>query len=275
MALPALPHCVRLLRDKAGLTRLLVLLELQRTTHTTLRTLAQRLDITVQGVSNYVAEMERTGLVRTAQGRYEVTPKGAQQLQDDLGEIKGFVDVSYQRLSVVDRCAALAAGRVAEGEGVGLFMEAGLMVARPRADSPSRGIAAHDAAAGEVVQVEGLAGLVALRPGKLTVLQVPSVEGKATKVAARALKAWLRKESPGARVAAMGTEAQVVARAAGLDAMLFAPAQAAHHAAQLGLDAVLLASADQVRFAAADLDRRNEDAPEPLRYALRDLRVGR
>lgn len=267
-----MPGAVRLLRDKAGLSRLLVLLELQRGTLTRLRDLADRLGMTVQGVSNYVAELEREGLVRTAQGRYELTPRGVQQLQERLAELKGFVDLSYQRLSVVEQCSALAAGKVRGGQAVGLFLEQGLLVARPGKPSPSQGRAAHDAAAGELLRVHGLSGLVALRRGRLVVLKLPAFEGPQTHVSARALRAWLRREAP-ARVGAVGTEAQVLARAAKAEALEFAPTHAAHHAAQLGLDAVVLAGPDQVRFVTAELDRLSEDAPEPVRYELRELRA--
>lgn len=266
---------MRLLRDKAGLSRLLVLLELQRGTTTRLRDLAERLGMTVQGVSNYVAELEREGLVRAAQGRYALTPRGVQQLQERLAELKAFTDLAYQRLSVVEECSALAAGQVREGQAVGLFLEQGLLVARPGKASPSQGVAAHAAARGELLHVRGLSGLVALRRGRLAVVKVPAFGGKATRRAAVALRRWVQREGP-ARVGAVGTEAQVLARAAGLEPHFeFAPTHAAHHAAQLGLDVALLAGPDQVRFVTAELERLNEDAPEPVRYELRELRVGR
>lgn len=267
---------VRLLRDKAEVTRLLALLELQRTTHTRLRGLAEALGMTVQGASNYVAQLEKEGLVRVAQGRYEVTPKGLQRVQEHLAELKGFVDLAYTRASVVQECAAMAATRVREGDAVGLFLEDGLLVGRARKASPSQGVAAHDAAPGQLVRVRGLTGLVALKPGRVTVLKVPAAEGRATAKAAAALRRAARRDGGFARVAAVGTEAQVLARAAGLGPdFLFAPTPAAHHAAQLGLSVLVLASPGQARFVTAELDRLNEDALEPVRYELRELRGGR
>jgi putative transcriptional regulator len=264
-----------LLRDKAALTRLLLLLELQRTTHTRLAGLAERLGMTVQGVSNYIGEAERQGLVRAGRGRYEVTPRGTEVLEEGLAELKGFVDLAYQRLRVVEQCAALAAARVREGDPVGLFMEDGVLVARPRKASPSRGEAAHDAAPGELVRVRALAGLVALRAGRVTVLRLADYEGAGTKGAARALRKRLAQRRPD-RLAAADTEGLVLARAAGREPdFRFAPTHAAHHAAQLGLDVLLLAGQAQVRFVAAELERLNEDALEPVRWETRDLRVGR
>jgi putative transcriptional regulator len=266
---------MRLLRDKAGLTRLLLLLELQRTTHTKLKGLAECVGITVQGASNYVGEMEREGLVRVARGRYEVTPQGLQLLQERLAELKGFVDLAFQRVNVIETCHARAAGRVRTGERVGLFMEQGLLVARPRTPSASQGVAAHGARAGELLQVRALEGLVALKPGKVTLLDVPSATGAATRKAAAALRAWVRKR-PAQRVGAVGTEAAVLADAAGLGPhFVFAPVHAGHHAAQLGLDVLLLVSPGQARFALAELEQLNEDAIAPVRYDVRALRVPR
>lgn len=268
---------MRLLRDKAGLTRLLLLLELHRGNHVKLRGLAERLGITVQGVSNYVAQLQGAGLVRVAQGRYEPTPRGMQALQEQLTELKGFVDLAYQRVSVIERCSAVARTRVREGEPVGLFLEEGLLVARARRASPSRGVAAHDARAGELVRVRALQGLVALRPGKVVVLKVPLAAGPETGRAARALRRWLGREGwEPDKLGCAGTEAQALAAAARLAPdFAFAPAHASHHAAQLGLDVLLLAGPDQVRFVTAELDRLDEEALEPVRHELRELRVGR
>jgi putative transcriptional regulator len=261
---------VRLLRDKAGLTKVLALLELQRSTHTRLRSLADALGMTVQGASNYVAALEEEGLMRVAQGRYEVTPKGLQRLQEHLAELKGFVDLSYQRVNVVQECAAMAGAKVQRGQEVGLFLEEGVLVARPRTPSPSKGIAAHDAARGDLVRVRDLAGLVALRPGKLAVVEVPLPGERGTAKAAQALH---RAAKGFAKVGAVGTEAQVLARAAGLGPdFLFAPTAAAHHAAQLGLDVLLAVAPEQARFVAAELDRLNDDALEPIAYDVRTLR---
>ncbi|HEV8359374.1 MAG TPA: winged helix-turn-helix transcriptional regulator [Candidatus Thermoplasmatota archaeon] len=266
---------MRLLRDRAGLTRLLLLLELQRGGHTKLQPLADALGITVQGVSNHIGELQRSGMVRAGRGRYELMPRGSQALQGQLAELKAFTDLAWQRAMVAESCAAVAQGRVSAGDPVGLFLEEGVLVARARARSASRGIAASPAKPGEVVRVRALEGLVAWKPGRLVVVKVPAIEGAATPRAARALRALLARERPD-KVGVLGTEAQAVARAARRSPdFTFAAAHAAHHAAQLGLSVVLLASEDEARFATAELDRLNEDAVDPVRYDLRELRVGR
>ncbi|MCA1814094.1 MAG: hypothetical protein LC624_09115 [Halobacteriales archaeon] len=261
---------MRLLRDKASLTRLLLLLEVQRGTHTKLRGLADKLGMTVQGVSNYVQEAQRAGLVRAGRGRYELTPKGLQALQEGVGELKGFSDAAYQRIHVIERCAAVAGARVREGQRVGLFMHEGMLVAKPGARSPSQGTAAQDARAGELLDVRGLEGLVELRPGRVHVLEVPEAPGSATTRSARSLARWKGKVQ---RVGALGTEAQVLAARAGLGPDFgFAAAHASHHAAQLGLDVLLLVSPGQLRFALDELEALNEDALSPVRLALHSVR---
>jgi len=267
---------MQVLRERAGLTQLLLLVELQRTRHTTLRSLAEELDITTQAVSQHVAELQRMGLLRASRGSYALTPKGTQLLLERVAELKGFFDLAYQRVRAIERCAAVARTKVEAGEAVGLFMEQGLLVARARKPSASRGIAAHRAAPGELVQVHALEGLVELQPGKLVVLEVPAAGGPRTRGAAKALRGWLARQRPAFdRVAAVGTEAQALALAARVtDPLFFAPVQAGHHAAQLGLRVAILAAPDQARFVSSELDRLDAQAFERVGYEMRTLRGG-
>ncbi len=109
----------------------------------------------------------------------------------------------------------------------------------------SLGRALSHAASGDEVIVGDLEGVVALTPGRVMVVRVPSPgEGGSAAVD----RTRLLRELPWndmARVAAHGTGARVLAASAGREPdMVFAPARAAFHAAELGLDVMLLSAGD-------------------------------
>ncbi len=97
MALPGI------LRDLAGSTRLLILLEL--TTHRPryLKDLAAKLGMTVQGVSEYMRAMAREGLVESTAGGYRATVKGVSYLHEHFVELKEFTDRAAKDMPISSR----------------------------------------------------------------------------------------------------------------------------------------------------------------------------
>src|SRR5207249_1770849 len=73
-------------------TRLLFLFEVTTTRHTRLRTIAERLGMTVQGVSEYANGLQVDGLLVLADGEYRATKKGVELLHDQFVSLRGFVD---------------------------------------------------------------------------------------------------------------------------------------------------------------------------------------
>ncbi len=67
---------MELLRNLRVTTRLLFLFEVTTTRHTRLRTIAERLGMTVQGVSEYANGLQVDGLLVLADGEYRATKKG-------------------------------------------------------------------------------------------------------------------------------------------------------------------------------------------------------
>jgi putative transcriptional regulator len=250
--------------EKNSLTRLLLLRELAFEPRAPLRRVADRLGISVQAVSVHARRLTQQGyLRRTANGSggaFELTPKGIQGLHEGFTLLKRTVDDSIARMAVVRVTSAIAAAPVAQGDSVGLFMEQGELMARPGAASPSTGTAIGSAEAGDEVQVRDLSGVVALVPGPLTVLRVPSPEeGGSRRVSVRRTKALLREKAvDAARVGALGTAARALAGKLGLSVHLhFAPVEASFNAAELGVPVLLLVSRDLLPEALVTLDARN------------------
>src|SRR5712691_10252545 len=165
---------MHLLRNLGESTRLLFLLETSMRHHAVQRTIAEAVGMTVQGVSDYLRSMETDGLIQVVDGEYRPTIEGIRVLQEGFRELRDFVDRTSKGLSIIDVTAAIAGGAIERGETVGLFMEQGDLVAYPGRESPSRGRAITEAERGQDVGVAQLEGIVALKPGRISLLRIPS-----------------------------------------------------------------------------------------------------
>ncbi len=241
-------HSARHLRDKSGNTRLLILAQLQQRPGSTLSDIAGRLGVTVQAVSSYARDLSADGAMQGGSGGYRVTARGLGLLHEGARRLRDAVEEVTAPLRDVRVTSAVAADVVAANQMVGLFMQDGDLVARPGADSTSRGVAIADAVAGTEVIVGELEGIVDLAPGRLTIVALPSpVEGGISRVDADALRTLLAARGVPDRVGALDTGARILARQliARLD-FEFAADYAAFNAAERGLEVLLIASRDSL-----------------------------
>ncbi|MGB0653614.1 MAG: MarR family transcriptional regulator [Thermoplasmatota archaeon] len=248
------------LRDRTGNTRLLALALLQRHPGTTLSDVARRLGITVQAVSTHARALAADGLLTPLDGAYQVTPKGLQALQDGLEALREVVHGLTEGVSRVESVSAIAKEHLTAGTRVGLFMEDGDLVARadPRGLAASQGHAQTDCTAGQEVVVRGLAGIVDLEPGRITLVSLPApAEGGVARVH-RARLAEALASRPADRVAAVGTGAQALASERGRVDLAFAADHAAFNAAERGLDVHLFVTRDRLSDVLQVLERLND-----------------
>lgn len=260
----------RPLRDRTAITKLLILHRLRADgPRTPQRAMAAGLDVTAQAVSAYLASMREERLVERADGGWSPTPRGIQFLEEGFRDLKRAVDSAVSDLAVIEATSALAATRVKAGERVGLFMEAGDLVARAGKSSASTGVAANDASPGEEVLLRALEGVVELKPARVLVIGIPGpLEGGLKRLGRRGVRAALRdKAPPGARVAAAGTGARILAREMGLAPLIeYAPVAAAFNAAERGVPVVLIATGDLLKDALAELDHLNRETLTRVPY---------
>jgi len=272
---PAAIGCagMRLLRDVRESTKLLILQEVTAHRHSRLRTIAEKLDITVQGVSEYMKMMTKEGLVRNVDGDWHATRKGVEFLQTNFLALREYVESSTREMSIVDLTASIAGGSVEEGDRVGLFMEGGELVAYPRKDSPSTGTAVNAAARGEVLAVKELEGIVQLHPGKVTICRAPSIrDGGAARVdLAKARKT--AKRSRADLVAAVDLVGRTLARRLGLDPDIsFSVLPATLEAAQRGMNVLVICPEDNVAELIAGIEETNARLEEKIAYETVNVR---
>lgn len=229
--------------------RFAVLLELLRSGPLRATDLTTPTDITVQGVSYHLKQLESEGLVTFEDDgrRAKLTPAGIEALHDHFLGLKAFVDLALTEMLPVEECVALAAEPIAQGAVVGLFMENGRLTAR-KDHSPSSGRARAAAREGELVVVTGLTGVVELHPGTVHVVTLPPA---ATLPPPSALADQVQRAGIRYHVlAAAGLEAELYAERAYLTRLhplnAHAGAHVARSAAQRGLDALLVVSNENV-----------------------------
>jgi predicted transcriptional regulator len=205
-----------------------------------LRTLADRLGLTVQAASHTFRGLSRRGLVEIRDGRYRPTVAGVDWLHSALGGLQVDLAERLDRLHIVRTTRALARSTIPAGASVVLSVEDGMLVARPGSRGPSRGIARTAARRGELVEVEELEGIVPLRPGTVRVLTLP-VDELGARGLVSALSAALGPNPPGL-LAAQGLEAyHLLGQAAPERPILrFGIAAGIEEATQLGIDCVVV-----------------------------------
>ncbi|MEE9150780.1 MAG: winged helix-turn-helix domain-containing protein [Thermoplasmata archaeon] len=260
---------MKILRDLRLSTELLVLLEVINDPHVKLKTIAEKLDITVQGASEYLRRMKKEGFIQSIGGEYRATKKGIEFLHSNFSELKEFVDLKIAELNIIDVCAAIAKTQIKEGDEVGLFMENGVLTAYSKRDSQSKGIALSDADIDEDAAIKNLGGMVSLSPGIMHIVKLPSIrEGGSNLVSIEEVKKLYKELNPG-KIGAMDVVSIAVLKKAGIEPDFeFATLSASIEALEKGLDVMLFVSSDQVHLVASTIEGINSYIEDKILYEI-------
>jgi putative transcriptional regulator len=161
------------LRQAGTVSDLLFLYECETREVTNLRSVAERLGLTVQAASHTYRTLARRGLVELSGGRYRSTVHGVDWLHSALGSVRDDLANRLDRLHIVRTTRAIATGPIEKGERVVLEIRAGRLTAHTGRGRGSRGRAHSRANAGDLVDVGELEGIVPLPHGRLRVLPLP------------------------------------------------------------------------------------------------------
>ncbi len=233
------------LRRSGSATEMLFLYECLTQNVPRLKIVADRLGLTVQAASHLYRELARRGWVEYRDRRYRLTVRGVASLQGTLSTLGEEIDRRLERLRIVRTTRALAKKAIRPGQLVGLELVDGLLTATPEARGGSRGRAGTSARAGEVVEVEALAGIVPITAGSIAVWVVPRASDL-LEVARRKAARRLRAGTP-RLIAARGLEALLLAgRATRAPVLRFGVASACVEASRLGVESVVLVTEDEL-----------------------------
>jgi len=202
------------------------------------RDIALRLGLTPQAISEYFKELVADGLVKTLQkGYYEVTEKGVQWLTKNMFDLHMFSEDVLKRVyskSVV----AIAVGDVSEGDDVRYWFKNGLVFCS-KDDNPNAK-ALTSARDGEEVLIRPYKDLKPPKKGKVVVLKVPYVcEGGSRKADVGLIKRAVR-ENPEAAVVALGVEALVACKKAGVEPVFLGAREVCVESVHHGKDVIVV-----------------------------------
>ncbi len=238
---------VELLQNKNSATRFQIMIEIAASgPHVRQKSIAAKLGISPQAVSDYIHQLAKEGLVDTTdRSLFRVNVKGVNWMLKVLRELNDYVSEATQAVTHITVCAAIAADDLDEGQAVGLKMSGGLLVATRTLKGGARGVTVSSVKRGEDVGVSNIEGIVDLTRGKVTILEVPVVqEGGSRRADLKKLKAQL---AINRHVGAIGIEALAALRRAGVDPRyLFGVAEAAVEQARCGLSFLVVCSSDAV-----------------------------
>jgi putative transcriptional regulator len=260
---------MKVLRDLRLSTELLILLEVIKNPHSKLKAIANTLDITVQGVSDYLRRMKKEGKIQNIGGEWRVTKLGIEFLHSNFSELKEFVDSKMVELNIIDVCAAIAKTPISEGEVVGLFMENGILTAYANKDSESQGVAASNAKKDEDVAIKDLDGMVSLSPGMIHIVKLPAIqEGGSKNVPGDEIKDIYQRLDPH-KIGVMG----VVSKAAAKKALLepdfeFASLSSSIEAAQKGLNVMIMTTGEQIPQVVFTIEETNSQIEDKIIYQI-------
>ena len=215
--------------------------------------IAARLDVTPQAVSYYIKQLLGDGLLTSpGRSRYRLSNEGVNWVIKVLRELRAYSTFARRAVTSSSVCAAVADSDLSEGETVALEMKSGILVATRNVGGGAKGRVVADVEKGEDSAITDIEGLVPVPEGRVTVLVMPGVQkGGSRNIDFEKLDTLL-----GGRpvVGALGIEAQVALKKAGVDFYLYGTAEAALEAAQSGLRPLLLCVEDEVSRLVGRLD---------------------
>lgn len=256
---------MKILRDKKSLTRFLILYLSAVERPNKLSDLSESLDMSEQGVSNYLSEMEKEKLIDTSGPSYHPTSKGMEYVRDVIQDISTFLDEASEKIEFISRCTAIADEHIEEDDEVGLFMKDGFLHASLK-ESSSMGTALMGAKKGEPVLVGGLRGITELNIGTLFVLCADI--GDDTEKTVSDINEKI-KDLEYDKVAVMGEKEYGLANSLDIEPDIkFAPLESSLHAADKGLNILFMVGEDQLENIVEKIKARNRNRDEEYKIGF-------
>lgn len=240
---------IEILQSKNAATRFQILVEVAASgPNVHQRSIAQKLGITPQAVSEYFHQLLEDGmLITTNRSSYRVSAKGVNWVLKILRELNDYVSLAAKSVTNITVCAAVAESDLSEGQAVGLEMKDGLLFATLHRRNGARGTVVSAARRGEDVDITDIEGLIDMPKGNITILQIPGIEkGGSRQVDLEGLRRYCE-QSSGKQTGAVGIEALIALRRVDIEPHYFyGVAEAVIEATRCGLSFMVVCSADAV-----------------------------
>lgn len=269
---------INLLRDKGGITRFQILLEVMRNQpHVKQKDISDSLGITVQAVSKYFKKLVKEGFLEVGSERanYRLTPKAIEKLREDVRNLEKYIIKIRNDLRIERVWPAIAMEKINVGDEVGLIMKDGVLhaVAPNYHNAEAFGIAVMNASPGEDVGLKNLRGKVKLRQGKVFIIKLPSIKEGGSRAVDLTKVRRIYEEFKPDKIGVMGAVGRAVLNKLGLKADFeFGITRAVALAALRGLNVFVLVVGRMVHRVIEEIDKVSVKYVTNITYLVEDGR---
>ena len=183
-----------------------------------------------------------------------------------MNEAHEYFDSLRKIVSNIKVSAAIAGGDLSERQTVGLVMMNGLLVATPDINVGAKGIVVSDAARGDDVGVTNVQGIINLKIGEVTILEVPNMrKGGSRNADLDKLQSASRGKKP---IVSIGIEALTALKRIGIQPdYVYGAIEVVVEAANRGLFPVIVCTDEEIPI----LIKRLTEVS--IKYRILDLRI--
>ena len=222
---------MKILLSRKDTVKLLILSELIRNPECNQRDIAKKLKMTPQAISEHFKELVAEDYVKVVhKGFYEVTEKGKEWLNENLLDLHFFTENLLSKI-YSSSIVAIAKGSIAQGDRVKYWFEDGFIFAKT--GDKGNGEALTDAEDGEDVLIKPTGMFDPPAKGEILIFRVPFIERGGSRNADIERLKEIIKSYQRHIVVAMGVEALISCRKAGVEPIFFGSksvcVEAAHH----------------------------------------------
>lgn len=170
---------MKIFKKRGEMTHFQILSEISKQEpHLRQKDIADRLEITVQAVSENIKTLIDEGYITSKDGRapYKITQKGITKVKKDAINLRKYSDDVLDTMNYYKSIwPAIAAEDLKEGESVGLFMENGVLFANKSKQNACAEVLC-DVEKGGDVPLTSLTGMIDLEVGQVIIVTLPTIK---------------------------------------------------------------------------------------------------
>ncbi|MCL2157269.1 MAG: winged helix-turn-helix transcriptional regulator [Methanobrevibacter sp.] len=170
---------MKIFKKRGEMTHFQILSEISKQDpHLRQKDIAERLNITVQAVSENIKTLVDEGYISSRDGRspYKISQKGIAKVKKDAINLRKYSDSVLETMNYYKSVwPAIANEKIKKNDQVGLYMEKGILYADKSQQSATAQVLC-DADTGEDVALTGLNGMIDLEIGQVIIISLPTIK---------------------------------------------------------------------------------------------------
>ena len=260
-------------KKRGALTHFQILSEISKQDpHLKQKDLAEKLGITIQAVSENIKTLIELGYITSKDGRspYKITQSGIDKVKKDAISLRKYTDSVLETMNHYKTIwPAIAKEELKKDDIVGLYMDDGVLYAHKKEENAT-GIVLDDAEENMDVSLTNLTGIIDMKVGEVTVINVPTIkDGGSKKCDLDLIKNVYEKGTNNNgifnKVAVAGTVSRAVTNKLGINIDIeYAAPQASANAARKGLNVLAIVVGDMSKAFTRELES------EKIKYNIID-----